>query len=148
MKIRYNDSHNSTDVSSSESEANMCAIDDRVSRNEEWDRVVTITLPVKSRKNAPRKPTDKPKGVYEVGDIDLKSWAPTKPNKERTRFRNVFGFVGRARLNINLLVFRKADTEIGHKIVQEIMEHFNVPEEWKAQVEHAALRKARDAWRN
>ena len=28
------------------------------------------------------------------------------------------------------------------------MDHFNVPEQWRMQVEHAALKKARDAWRN
>ena len=87
-------------------------------------------------------------GVYEVTEIDLKSWAPTKPDKARTRFRSVCGFVGRARLNINLPGFRKADTETRQRIVWEIMDHFNVPEQWRMQVEHAALKKARDAWRN
>ena len=28
------------------------------------------------------------------------------------------------------------------------MDHFNVPEQWRMRVEHAALKKARDAWRN
>ena len=28
------------------------------------------------------------------------------------------------------------------------MDHFNVPEQWIMLVEHAALKKARDAWRN
>ena len=28
------------------------------------------------------------------------------------------------------------------------MDHFNIPEQWRMQVEHAALKKARDAWRN
>ena len=28
------------------------------------------------------------------------------------------------------------------------MDHFNVPEQWRMQVEHAAQKKARDAWRN
>ena len=28
------------------------------------------------------------------------------------------------------------------------MDQFNVPEKWRIQVEHAALKKARDAWRN
>ena len=58
------------------------------------------------------------------------------------------GFVGRARLNINLSVFEKADTETRRRIVREIMDQFNVPEQWRMQVEHAALKKARDAWRN
>ncbi len=58
------------------------------------------------------------------------------------------GFVGRARLNINLPRFRKADSETRRRIVREIMDHFNVPEQWRMQVEHAALKKARDAWRN
>ena len=52
-----------------------------------------------------------PKGVYEVTEIDLKSSAPTKPDKACMRFMSVCGFVGRARLNINLPGFRKADTE-------------------------------------
>ena len=75
--------------------------------------------------------THKPKGVYEVTDIDLKSWAPTKPDKARTRFRSVCGFVGKARLNINLPGFWKADTETRHRIIWEIMDHFNVPEQWR-----------------
>ena len=54
------------------------------------------------------------------------------------------GFVGRARLNINLPGFRKADTETRRRIVREIMDHFNIPEERSMQVEHAALKKARD----
>ena len=58
------------------------------------------------------------------------------------------GFVGRARLNINLSGFRKADTETRRRIVQEIMDHFNVSEQWRMHVEYAALKKARDAWRN
>ena len=81
------------------------------SSNLERDRAATITLPVRTRRNAPRKPTHQPKGVYEVTEIDLKSWAPTKPDKAHTRFKSVCGFVGRARLNINLPGFRKADTE-------------------------------------
>src|SRR3989337_1774639 len=64
------------------------------------------------------------------------------------RFRSVCGFVGRARLNINLPGFWKADTETRRRIVREIMDHFNVPEQWRMQVEHTALKKARDAWRN
>ena len=60
----------------------------------------------------------------------------------------VCGFVGRARVNIYLPGFRKADTETRRRIVREIMDHFNVPEQWRMQVEHAALKKARDAWRN
>jgi hypothetical protein len=78
---------------------------------------------------------------------DMKTWAPIKPDKACMRFRSVCGFVGRARLNINLLGFRKADKE-RHRIVREIMDHFNVPEEWKPQVQNATLKKARDAWRN
>ena len=57
-------------------------------------------------------------------------------------------FVGRARLNINLPGFRKADTETRRRIVREIMDHFNIPEQRRTQVEHATLKKARDAWRN
>ena len=43
-------------------------------------------------------------------------------------FRSVCGFVGTARLNINLPGFRKADTETQRRIVREIMDHFNIPE--------------------
>ena len=60
------------------------------------------------------------------------------------RFRSVCGFVGRARLNINLPGVLKTR----QRIVQEIMDHFDVPEQWRMQVEHAALKKARDARRN
>ena len=28
------------------------------------------------------------------------------------------------------------------------MDHFNVPEQWRMQVEHTALKKPRDSWRN
>ena len=58
------------------------------------------------------------------------------------------GFVGRARLNINLTGFRKAGTGTRKRIVHEITAHFNIPEEWREQVQHATLKKARDAWRN
>ncbi|KAE8815037.1 hypothetical protein D1007_07535 [Hordeum vulgare] len=98
--------------------------------------------------NAPRKPTHQHKGVYEVTDIHLKSWAPTKPDRAHTRFGNVCGFVGTTRLNINLSRFWQADTETREMIVQEIMDHFNVPKQWRMQVEYAALKKARDTWRN
>ena len=33
-------------------------------------------------------------------------------------------------------------------MVREIINHFNVLEQWRMQVEHAALKKARHAWRN
>ena len=98
------------------------------SSNLEWDKAVAITLLARTQRNAPRKPTHQPKGVYEVTEIDLKSWAPTKPDKACMRFKSVCGFVGRARLNINLPGFRKADTETRQRIVREIMDHFNVPE--------------------
>ena len=58
------------------------------------------------------------------------------------------GFVGRARLNIILPRFRKADTETRRKIVREIMDHFNVPQQWRMQVEHTTLKKDRDSSRN
>ena len=135
-------------VSSSDSDNPRSSADCEGSSSLERDRAAAITLPVRTRRNAPRKPTHQPKGVYEVTEIDLKSWAPTKPDKARMRFRSVCGFVGRARLNINLPGFRKADTETRRRIVREIMDHFNVPEQWRMQVEHAALKKARDAWRN
>ena len=98
-------------VSSSDSDNPRSSADGEGSSNLEWDRAAAITLRVRTRRNAPRKSTHQPKGVYEVTEIDLKSWAPTKPDKARMRFRNVCGFVGRARLNINLPGFWKADTE-------------------------------------
>ena len=97
-------------VSPSDSDNPRSSTDCEGSSSLERDRAAAITLPVRTWRNAPRKPTHHPKGVYEVNEIDLKSWAPTKPDKERTRFRSVCGFVGRARLNINLLGFQKADT--------------------------------------
>jgi hypothetical protein len=60
----------------------------------------------------------------------------------------VCGFVGRERLNINLSGFWKADIETRHRIVREIMDHFKVLEKWRMQVEHTALKKAKDAWKN
>ena len=147
MPSRSDNTH-SGHVSSSDSDNPRSSADCEGSSSLERDRAAAITLPVRTRRNAPRKPTHQPKGVYEVTEIDLKSWAPTKPDKARMRFRSVCGFVGRARLNINLPGFRKADTETRRRIVREIMDHFNVPEQWRMQVEHAALKKARDAWRN
>ena len=138
--------HASGDVSSSDSDNPMSSEDGEGSSNLERDRAAAITLPVRTRRYAPRKPTHQPKGVYEVTEIDLKSWAPTKPDKARTRFRSVCGFVGRARLNTNLSGFRKAVTETRRRIVWEIMDHFNIPEQWRMQVEHVALKKARNAW--
>ena len=142
------DNTHSGHVSSSDSDNPRSSADCEGSSSLERDRAAAITLSDRTRGNAPRKPTHQPKGVYEVTEIDLKSWAPTKPDKAHTRFRSVCGFVGRARLNINLSGFRKADTETRRRIVREIMDHFNVPEQWRMQVEHAALKKARDAWRN
>ena len=111
MPNSSDNTHASGDISSSDSDNPRSLADGEGSSNLEWDRAAAITLPVRTRRNAPRKPTHQPKGVYEVIVIDLKSWAPTKPDKACTRFRSVCGFVGRARLNINLLGFRKADTE-------------------------------------
>ena len=111
MLISSDITHASGDVSSSDSDNPRSSEGGEGSSNLERDRVAAITLPVRTRRYAPRKPTHQPKGVYEVTEIDLKSWAPTKPDKARMRFRSVCGFVGRARLNINLPGFRKADTE-------------------------------------
>ena len=105
------DNTHSGHVSSSDSDNPRSSADCEGSSSLERDRAAAITLPVRTRRNAPRKPTHQPKGVYEVTEIDLKSWAPTKLDKARMRFRSVCGFVGRARLNINLPGFRKADTE-------------------------------------
>ena len=109
--------HASGDVSSSDSDNPRSLVDCEGSSNLERDRVATITISVRKWRNAPRKPTHQPKGLYEVTEIDLKFWAPTKPDKARTRFRSVCGFVGRARLNINLPGFRKVDTETRRRIV-------------------------------
>ena len=111
MSSSSDNTHASGDVSSSDSDNPRSSVDCEGSSSLERDRAVAITLPVRTRRNAPRNPTHQPKGVYEVTEIDLKSWAPTKPDKARMRFRSVCGFVGRARLNINLPGFRKADTE-------------------------------------
>ena len=142
------DNTHSGHVSSSDSDNPRSSADCEGSSNLEQDRAAAITLPVRTWRNAPRKPTHHPNGAYEVTEIDLKSWAPTKPDKARMRFRSVCGFVGGVRLNINLPGFRKADTETWQRIVREITDHFNVLEQWRMQVEHAALKKARDAWRN
>ena len=58
------------------------------------------------------------------------------------------GYIGRARININVLDFRKVDSAHRDKITIEIMSHFNVPYEFIQQVEHCALGKSMDAWRN
>lgn len=101
--------HASGDVSSSDSDNPRSSADDEGSSNLELDRAAEITLPFRTRRNAPRKPTHQPKGIYEVTGIDLKSWAPTT-------------IVGRARLNMQ--GFRKADTKTRQRIVREIMNHF------------------------
>src|SRR3990170_384341 len=120
MPSSSDSTHASGYVSSSDSDNPRSSADGEGSSNLERDRAAVITLLVRTRRNAPRKPTHQPKGVYEVTKIDLKSWAPTKPDKACTRFRSVCGFVGRVRLNINLPRFRKADTETRHRIVREI----------------------------
>ena len=111
MPNSSDNTHASGDVSSSDSDNPRSLADCEGSNNLERGRVAAITLLVNTWRNTPRKPIHQPKGVYKVTEIDLKSWAPTKPDKARTRFRSVCGFVGRARLNINLPWFRKADTE-------------------------------------
>src|SRR4051812_2107550 len=60
------------------------------------------TIRSQTRKNAPRRPTLEPKGVYEIHSIDEYTWAPNSPAKARTNFRSVCGYVGRARININV----------------------------------------------
>ena len=116
------DSTHSGHVSSSDSDNPRSSADCEGSTSLEWDRAATITILVGTQRNAPRKPTHQPKGVYEVTEIDLKSWAPTKPDKACMRFRSVCGFVGRASLNINLPGFWKADIETRPMIVREIMD--------------------------
>ena len=66
--------HASGDVSSSDSDNPRSSADCEGSSSLERDRAAAITLPVRTRRNAPRKPTHQPKGVYEVTEIDLKSW--------------------------------------------------------------------------
>ena len=106
------------------------------------------TTRAQRRKNGPRRPTLEPQGVYEVLGIDEDTWAPNQPDKACTKFRSVCGYVGRERLNINLSEFQKLDSEHRNRIVTMIMSHFIVPDKWKKQVEHCAIRKATDAWRN
>ena len=101
MSSRSDNTH-SGHVSSSDSDNPMSSANCEGSSSLERDRAAAITLPVRTWRNTPRKPTHQPKGVYEVTQIYLKSWAPTKLDKANTRFRSVCGFVGRARLNINL----------------------------------------------
>ncbi|KAE8803763.1 hypothetical protein D1007_20274 [Hordeum vulgare] len=118
MSISSDDSHTFGDVSSSESEVNMSTADDRVSINDERDRVATITF--RSRDG---------RALQEISRTILKVYK-------------------KARLNINLSGFRKAGTETRQGIVWEIMAHFNVPKEWREEVQHAAVKKAMNAWRN
>ena len=148
MPSSSDNTHASRDVSSSDLDNPRSSADGEGSSNLERDRTAAITLPVRTRRNAPRKPTHQPKGVYEVTEIDLNSWDPTKPDKACMRFRSVCGIVGKVRLNINLSGFRKADIETRRRIVWVIMDHLNVPEQRRMQVEHAQLKKARDAWIN
>ena len=105
MPSSSDNTHASGDVSSSDSDNPRSSADCDGSSNLERDRAATITLLVRTWRNAPRKPTHQPKGVYEVTKIDLKSWDPIKLDKACTRFRSVCGFVGRARININLRGF-------------------------------------------
>ena len=91
MSSSSDNTHASGDVSSSDSDNPRSSADGEGSSNLERDRAAAITLTVRTRRNAPRKPTHHPKGVYEVTEIDLKSWAPTKPDKARMRFRSVCG---------------------------------------------------------
>ena len=66
MPSSSDNTHASGDVSSSESGNPRSLADDQGTSNLEWNRAAAITLPVRTRKNAPRKPTHQPKGVYEV----------------------------------------------------------------------------------
>src|SRR3989337_295401 len=111
MPSSSNNTHASGDVSSSDSDNPRSSADGEGSSNLERDRAAAITLPVRTWRNTPRKPTHQPKGTYEVTEIYLKFWAPTKPDKACMRFRSVCGFVGRARLNINPPRFRKTVIE-------------------------------------
>ena len=89
MPSSSDNTHASGDVSSSDSDNPMSSEDGQGSSNLEHDRAAAITLPVRTRRYAPRKPTHQPKGVYEVTEIDIKPWAPTKPDKAHTRFMGV-----------------------------------------------------------
>ena len=113
MPSSSDNTHASGDVSSSDFDNPRSSADCEGSSSLEHDRAAEITLPVRTRRNAPRKPTHQPKGVYEVNEIDLKSWAPTKPDKACMRFRSVCGFVGRARLNIHLRGFGRLTQKHG-----------------------------------
>ena len=60
----------SGDVSSSVSDNPRSPVDGQGSSNLERDSAAAITIPVRTLRNAPRKPTHQPKGVYEVTEID------------------------------------------------------------------------------
>ena len=64
------------------------------------------------------------------------------------KFRSVCGYVATARVNINLLHWKKLDQDKRQKLVAEIMQHFHVEPHLREKVEHCALKKARDAWIN
>src|ERR1041385_6175223 len=106
------------------------------------------TIRSQTWKNAPRRPTLEPKGVYEIHSIDEYTWAPNSPDKARKKFRSVCGYVGRARININVEDFRKVDPAHLDMIITEIMSHFTAPDEFIRRLESCALGKAKDAWRN
>ena len=75
------------------------------------------TIRSQTQKNAPRRPTLDPKGVYEIHNIDEYTWAPNSPDKARKKFRSVCGYVGRARININVEDFRKVDLAHRDRII-------------------------------
>src|SRR4051812_13266187 len=100
------------------------------------------TIRSQTRKKAPRQPTLEPKGVYEIHSIDEYTWAPNSPDKARTKFRSVCGYVGRARININVADFHKVDPAHRHMILTEIMSHFTAPDEFIRRLESCALCKA------
>ena len=106
------------------------------------------TIVVNRRRGEPRRPTLEPKGTYIIEEIHDKSWAPTKPLKTMRKFRSVCGYVARARVSINLPHWKKLDQDKRQKLVAEIMQHFHVEPHLREKVEHCALKKARDAWRN
>ena len=103
---------------------------------------------VNRRRGGPRRPTLEPKGTYVIEEIHDKSWDPTKPLKTMRKFTSVCGYIARARVSINLPHWKMLDQDKRQKLVAEIMQHFHVEPQLRENVEHCALTKARDAWRD
>lgn len=132
----------SPDISAREIEENSSSQPEGTST----DQAETLSVVKKGR--GIRKPSKKPKGVWQVEAIDDRTGAPTEPEKTEKKFRTMCGAVVRERVPIDLEDWTKVTKEQRKAKVLEIMKHFRVPEQWKRQVEECALSKAKDAFRN